>query len=100
MKAGKRRSCAWCAWKRLAECAGTGIRRAALLKLALLRRAVKEDVAQGTVEYALTVLALLGIVLVLGLLWRAGERGSLAELANKAASHGLDGLGALDISLF
>ena len=58
------------------------------------------DDAQGTVEYALTVVAFLSLVTTLALLWRAGERGTLAALVEKAASHGFDALGALDIALY
>lgn len=68
------------------------------------RRAVaprlSEDAAQGTLEYALTVVALLAIVLALGALWRAGEDGTFVRLAERAASHGLGGTGLLDIALF
>lgn len=59
-----------------------------------------ETQAQGTLEYALTIVALLSVISVLGLLWRAGERGALTEIAERAASHGLEALGALDIALF
>lgn len=59
-----------------------------------------ESRAQGTVEYALTVVAFLAMAAAFGLLWRAGERGAFTDLANAAASHGLDALGALDIALF
>lgn len=59
-----------------------------------------EPAAQGTLEYALTVIALISVVLALGLLWRAGQDGTLARLAADAASHALDAGGAVDISLF
>ena len=51
-------------------------------------------------EYALTVFALLAIVLALGLLWRAGQDGTLATLVEAAASHGFDAGGLIDISLY
>ncbi|MEE0664446.1 MAG: hypothetical protein UDC04_08160 [Collinsella bouchesdurhonensis] len=51
-------------------------------------------------EYALTVFALLAIVLALGLLWRAGQDGTLAALVEAAASHGFDAGGLIDISLY
>lgn len=62
--------------------------------------ALCETSAQATLEYALTVLALLSIVLALGLLWRAGQDGTLAALVEKAASHGFDAGGLIDISLY
>lgn len=62
--------------------------------------ASREDRAQGTLEYALTITALLGIVLALGALWRAGESGALAQLVERAAPRALTGTGPLDIALF
>lgn len=59
-----------------------------------------ETSAQATLEYALTVLALLAIVLALGMLWRAGQDGTLAALVEAAASHGFDPGGLIDISLY
>lgn len=59
-----------------------------------------EERAQGTVEYAMVTVALLAIVVALALLWRAGEEGVLVGLAQDAASHQLDGTGALDIALY
>lgn len=59
-----------------------------------------ETSAQATLEYALTVLALLAVVSALGLLWRAGQDGTLAALAEAAASHGFDAGGLIDISLY
>ena len=56
--------------------------------------------AQAALEYALTVFALLAIVLALGLLWRAGQDGTLATLVEAAASHGFDAGGLIDISLY
>lgn len=56
--------------------------------------------AQGTVEYALTTVALLAFVIACAALWRAGQDGALARLVEKAASHVLSGTGALDIALF
>ncbi|MBE6468669.1 MAG: hypothetical protein E7001_01570 [Coriobacteriaceae bacterium] len=61
---------------------------------------LRESIAQGTLEYALTVLAFLAVVLALAALWRAGANGVLASAAERAASHALGGLGALDIALF
>lgn len=65
-----------------------------------IRRALCEERAQGTLEYAITVIALLSLILALGALWRAGEDGALVRLAESAAPRRLDGLGALDIALF
>lgn len=59
-----------------------------------------EETAQGTVEYALTVVAVLAIAVACAALWRAGESGALARLVERAASHVLSGPGALDIALF
>lgn len=59
-----------------------------------------EELAQGTFEYALTVAAILAMLLALGALWRAGAEGKLALLAERAASHVLMGTGLLDIPLF
>ena len=42
----------------------------------------------------------LAIVLALGLLWRAGQDGTLATLVEAAASHGFDAGGLIDISLY
>ena len=51
-------------------------------------------------EYALTVFALLTLVLGIAALWRVAERGLLADVAVKAASHGLEGDGYVDIALY
>lgn len=59
-----------------------------------------EEAAQGTVEYALTVVALLAVATGLAAIWRAGQTGALARLVELAASHALAGLGALDIALY
>lgn len=59
-----------------------------------------DESAQGTVEYAVVLVALMGMVAVLALLWRAGERGALTKLATEAASHCFNAFGALDIALF
>lgn len=59
-----------------------------------------EERAQGTLEYAVTVLALLAVVAALGLLWRAGEQGMLTQRAEEASSHALDASGTVDIALY
>lgn len=64
------------------------------------KKVLCETSAQATLEYALTVFALLAIVLALGLLWRAGQDGTLATLVEAAASHGFDAGGLIDISLY
>lgn len=61
---------------------------------------VDECAAQATLEYAITFAALLAMVIALGALWRAGERGALSALVEQAASHALGATGALDIALF
>ena len=43
-----------------------------------VRGIVRERAAQGTVEYALTVFALLSLILGMAALWRVAERGRLA----------------------
>ena len=42
-----------------------------------VRGIVRERAAQGTVEYALTVFALLALILGMAALWRVAERGGL-----------------------
>ena len=65
-----------------------------------LRELAAEPAAQATLEYALTIFALLAVVVGIAALWRAGEEGALVELVEEAASHALSGLGALDIALY
>ncbi len=65
-----------------------------------LRHLAREERAQSTLEYALTLFALMALISGIALLWRAGEQGVLARLVEDACSHGLDGLGVLDIALF
>ena len=66
----------------------------------LLRELRREWRAQGTVEYAIAMLAMLSTILALALLWHAGEEGGLVAAVEQAASHALNGIGALDILLF
>ena len=61
------------------------------------KKVLCETLAQAALEYALTVFALLAIVLAL---WRAGQDGTLAALVEAAASHGFDAGGLIDISLY
>lgn len=65
-----------------------------------LRASVREDAAQASLEYALTVAALAAVAVALAALWRAGEDGTLARLVEQAASHALAGTGPLDIALY
>ena len=66
----------------------------------MLRGFCRERCAQGTVEYAIAMLAMLSTILVLALFWHAGEEGGLVAAVERAASHALNGIGALDILLF
>lgn len=64
------------------------------------REIVREERAQATLEYALVLVALVALIVGLAAIWRAGEDGVFGRLAERAASHGLDGFGALDIVLY
>lgn len=61
---------------------------------------LREDLAQGTLEYALTLLVFMAIVGALAAMWRASGEGALTGAVERAASHGLDADGALDIILY
>lgn len=61
---------------------------------------IREQWAQGTVEYAITMVAMLSLVLGCAAVWRAGERGVFTQRAEAAASHALDAGGAVDIALY
>ena len=61
---------------------------------------VCERRAQGTVEYAIVTAALIALTVGIAAVWHAGRDGVLAELVGTAASHSLEGLGPLDVSLF
>lgn len=65
-----------------------------------MEKLVREERAQGTLEYALVFSAFLAMVLALGALWHAGEVGTLGVLAERAAPRSLDGTGPLDFALF
>ena len=56
--------------------------------------------AQSTLEYALVLLAFLGLLAGLAALWHAGAEGVFADAIEKGASHALDGLGLLDVALY
>ena len=66
----------------------------------LLRGLLRDRQAQGTVEYAITVVAVLALVAACAAFWRAAEDGIFARLAQEAASHVLGGTGAIDIALY
>lgn len=59
-----------------------------------------EELAQGTVEYAIVLFVFLALLVGVAAIWRAGSRGAFTDAANAAASHAIDGEGALDISLY
>lgn len=63
-------------------------------------RVARERTAQGTLEYALTVVALLAMVVACAAIWRAAVDGTFAGIVQQAASHLLDGDGFIDISLY
>lgn len=65
-----------------------------------LQNLLHEQFAQGTVEYAITVVAVLALVAAYAAFWRAAEDGVFARLAQEAASHVLGGTGAIDIALY
>lgn len=60
----------------------------------------REEWAQATVEYAITIVVFMAIVSALALLWHAGADGVLARLVEGALSHALAGTGPLDIALY
>ena len=64
------------------------------------RRLLREHLAQGTIEYAITVAAILSLVIACAAFWRAAEEGTFARLAEAAASHVLQDAGAVDIALY
>ncbi len=78
----------------------SGDARVARALMPSVRGIVRERAAQGTVEDALTGLALLALILGMAALWSVAVRGWLAVAAVKAASHGLEGDGYVDIALY
>ncbi|WP_195419299.1 hypothetical protein [Collinsella sp. D33t1_170424_A12] len=62
--------------------------------------ALGERLAQGTLEYAVVTGVFVAVIVALGALWRAATDGALSGLVEEAASHVLDGSGAIDIALF
>lgn len=77
-----------------------GSKRSRAGRLGNGRKLWREYHAQGTLEYAITFSALLAVIVGLGALWLAGERGVFARLVEQAASHVLGALGSLDIALY
>lgn len=65
-----------------------------------MRELLRDRRAQGTVEYAVTVIAVLALVAACAAFWRAAEDGVFARLAQETASHVLGGTGAVDIALY
>lgn len=59
-----------------------------------------EELAQATLEYALTIFALLALVAGLAVVWRAAEAGLFTALIEDSASHPIDGTGVVDIALY
>lgn len=75
---------------------GRGLRGVALCAV----RALGSERAQSTLEYALVLLAFLGLLAGLAALWHAGAAGVFADAIERGASHALDGLGLLDVALY
>lgn len=61
---------------------------------------LREQLAQGTVEYALVLLVFMAIIAALVAIWRASADGALAATVERAASHALDATGIPDIILY
>lgn len=57
--------------------------------------AVDEE-GQSSVEYALVLGAFLALVLALGLVWSVVGQGGLQRASERAASHAIEGAGAVD----
>ena len=51
---------------------------------------------QSSVEYALVLGAFLALVLALGLVWSVVGQGGLQRASERAASHAIEGAGAVD----
>ncbi len=56
--------------------------------------------AQATVEYAVVLTVFLAILAACALLAHAAGEGALADVAEQGASHGMGGLGWIDIALY
>lgn len=57
---------------------------------------VVDEAGQSSVEYALVLGAFLALVLALGLVWNVVGQGGLQRASERAASHAIEGDGAVD----
>lgn len=55
-----------------------------------------DEAGQSSVEYALVLGAFLALVLALGLVWSVVGQGWLQRSSERAASHAIEGAGAVD----
>lgn len=55
-----------------------------------------DETGQSSVEYALVLGAFLALVLALGLVWSVVGQGGLQRASERAASHAIEGAGAVD----
>ena len=55
-----------------------------------------DEAGQSSVEYALVLGAFLALVLALGLVWGVVGQGGLQRASERAASHAIEGAGAVD----
>lgn len=55
-----------------------------------------DEAGQSSVEYALVLGAFLALVLALGLVWSVVGQGALQRASERAASHAIEGAGAVD----
>ena len=55
-----------------------------------------DEAGQSSVEYALVLGAFLALVLALGLVWSVVGQGGLQRASERAASHAIEGAGAVD----
>lgn len=55
-----------------------------------------DEAGQSSVEYALVLGAFLALVLALGLVWSVVGQGELQRASERAASHAIEGAGAVD----
>ena len=55
-----------------------------------------DEAGQSSVEYALVLGAFLALVLALGLVWSIVGQGGLQRASERAASHAIEGAGAVD----
>lgn len=55
-----------------------------------------DEAGQSSVEYTLVLGAFLALVLALGLVWSVVGQGGLQRASERAASHAIEGAGAVD----